>query len=89
MILRTTFTDGQVFFEDLGDKFLLTSKQRCPEKYEGMYKGHFGKGIETNCFAFASPLYAGWSDIPLYTDYNYSILNDRGVELMRVSIGGL
>ncbi len=38
MILRTTFTDGEIVFEDLGDKFVLNSKQRSPTKFEEISK---------------------------------------------------
>lgn len=96
MILRTTFKDGQVMFEDLGDKFILTSKQRCPEKFDEAAKDMFGENeshpvnnMVKDCFAFLSPLRMDKFDIPLYVDMRYQLLSERGCYIMNISIGGL
>lgn len=91
MILKTTLNDGQVVFEDLGDKFILTSKQRCPEKFNRLLHEWFKKEdlISKDCFAFISPLRMETFDIPLYTDMGYELLSERGCEVMRITIGGL
>lgn len=96
MVLKTTFTDGQVIFEDLGDKFILTSKQRCHEKFDAMVQLHFYEDrskskddLAKDCYAFVSPLRIDRFDIPIYKGFYYSLLSERGCELMSVSIGGL
>lgn len=95
MILRTTFTDGQVVFEDLSDKFILTSKQRCPEKFDALLLEHFGppkehhNNFSQDCYAFISSLRLSRFDIPIFKDYHYAVLSERGCEIMRVGIGDL
>lgn len=96
MILRTTFKDGQVVFEDLSDKFTLTSKQRCPEKFQELARQEFDgnesrppNDMVKDCYAFISPLRMERFDIPIFTDYHYALLSERGCEVMRISIGGL
>lgn len=96
MILKTQFNDGRVFFEYLGDKFILTSKQRSPNKFEEMAKEWFSEttshpknDLVKDCYAFISPLRMERSDIPLYTDMGYELLSERGCQVMRLGIGDL
>lgn len=91
MILKTTFPDGQVVFEDLSDKFIITSKQRTPAKFDEIAKG-YTKGFSQDLkelYAFVSSLRMEREDIPLFTDFHYAILSERGCEVMRVGIGDL
>lgn len=91
MILKTTFNDGQVVFEDLSDKIILTSKQRSPEKFNHSLHEWFKKDdpIAKDCYGFISVLRLETSDIPLYTDMGYSLLSERGCEVMKIGIGNL
>lgn len=89
MILQTTFTDGQVFFEDLGDSFILTTKQRCPDKFSEISRSHFKGDAPNDCYAMVSPLRRERFEIPIYTDYYYALLSERGCEVMRITVGGL
>ncbi len=91
MILRTTFKDGETLFEDLGDKFVLNSKQRSPAKFDESFN-RVSNGSPNNlkdCFAFISPLGVEYGEIPLFTDFYYSVLSDRGSEVMKISIRDL
>lgn len=93
MVLRTTFPEGQILFEDLGDRILVNSKQRSPEKFKGIFEEYF-KGMKDesdlrkDCFAFVGSMKPGWNEIPLYTDYDYHLINESGFD-KRLWIGGL
>jgi hypothetical protein len=41
MVLRTTFKDGQILFEDLGDKFTLNTDRSSPERFKQFITGYF------------------------------------------------
>jgi hypothetical protein len=93
MILKTTFEDGQVLFEDLGDRILLTSKQRSPVKFKSIFDEYFKDlkretDLQKDCFAFIGSLKPGWNEIPLYTDFDYHLINQSGFDA-RLWIGGL
>lgn len=81
--------------EDLGDKILLTSKQRCPDKFEVLAADHFKNNDchpskdPDGCFAFLSSLRIETFDIPLYPAYRYVLLSERGCEIMEISIRNL
>ena len=92
MILKTTFTDGQILFEDIGERFLLTSKQRCEEKFNDAAKNYYTDRlgeVPNDCYGFIGPISPGQGDIPLYADFNYHLLSEGGRSVMQLSIGGL
>lgn len=91
MILRTTFKDGQVLFEDLSDKFTLNTDRSSPERFKEFATGYFKgtNGDHIDCYGFISIIRMGTFDIPLYTDYNYAVLSERGCEVMRIEKNGI
>lgn len=90
MVLKTTFNDGEILFEDLGDRFTLVSQQRSPDKFNDI-RSRYKKGCPRDwgdCYAFICPLNVeGY--IPLYPDFYYSVLSDNGSELTKLAINNL
>jgi hypothetical protein len=91
MVLRTTFKDGQILFEDLGDKFTLNTDRSSPERFKQFITGYFkGTGGDNmDCYGFVSIMRMNTFDIPLYADHKYSVLSERGCETMRIESNGI
>lgn len=91
MMLKTTFADGRVLFEDLGDKFILISEQRCPNDFKAVSDQYFKEvsDMAKDCYAFISSLRTGVEDVPIFKEHYYSVIGERGLDVLKITIGGL